>query len=164
MKNIITIIVAIFAMAFAATSCSNRNINEAEEEFGFVDLHDPVEWDSSLYVPHSKDDELVDINFKWSTGVGFPDILAITPGVYVFTYTEVYASGIVSSITQTFSTTERDVIIDPVIKVYYFWLSGDAKPIIDVEKPKFDSKIINVYASEAGIAEHEFRLRKLGLI
>ena len=162
MKKVIIAIVAIIAMAFAATRCSNGNINKTEQSFGLTVLHEPMAWDSSSYAPHSKDDELVEINFKWSTGVGLPEIHAIDPGVYVLTYTEVYASGIISSIIQTFSTTDRNVIIDPVVKVYYFWLSEDATPIVDVEKPEFDCKTIKVYASET--PWYELYLRKQGLV
>lgn len=148
----------------------NENINQAEnnnvakEYYGYTELHDPMAWDSSYYVPRSIDDSLVEIEFTWSTGEKGPRLLTKESGVYVFTYTEVYASGIKSQITQTFFASDKWIMIDPVVKVYYFWLSIDATPNVDVKEPYYlkPFKTIEVYASET--PWYEIILRRQGLM
>lgn len=186
-KSIFIAIIAILILMAAATSCvtvniipngniipnenkiSNENINQAENNgkveqyYGYIELHDPVAWDSSCYVPHSVDDSLVKIDFTWSTGVKQPRLFTEDSGKYEFTYTEVYASGAVSTIKQLF-VADSGVVIDPVVKVYYFWLSVDATPNVDVKEPYYlkPFKTIEVYASET--PWYEIILRRQGLM
>ena len=143
-----SIIVAIIFMAFAATSCSNKMDYICEEETDIHVIHYPVEWDSSLYVPCSVGDSLVKVGFVWSTGEESPTIATSLPGEYQFTYSKHYASGVVSSVTQTFFVTDSVAVIDPVISVYYLWSTGDTSSDIEIIEPgNYVREEVYIYAS-----------------
>lgn len=144
MKNII---IAIIAMAFAATSCSNKMDYLREEEPVIQVLHNPATWDSSLYVTPLVDDSIIEVGFAWSTGEETPTISTSAFGEYEFTYTKVYASGTISSIKELF-VADSGVLIDPVIKVKYLWSTGEITPSITNSKPgSYSCKRTCVYAS-----------------
>ena len=105
MKKSIIAIVAIILMA--AASCTNKTN-------GVKVIHYPVEWDSSSYIPRPMNDSLIETRFLWSTGEETKTITTPASGEYELTYTEVYSSGIVSSVRMIFIT-DAGMIIDPIV-------------------------------------------------